>query len=66
METALSELRESGNKKEADIRGFKVDIETIREMIPKVAQLEDLIDNARLWNEIKRLKRLNYKSFKMN
>jgi hypothetical protein len=61
VEKALSELRESKNKREADVRGFKVDIETIRELIPKVVKPQDFIDRARLWNEIKNLKRLNCK-----
>ena len=36
VEKAVSELQESGNRREADIRGFKADIDTIRELIPRV------------------------------
>jgi len=36
VEKAVSELRESGYRREADIRGFKADIDAIRELIPKV------------------------------
>jgi peroxin-14 len=36
VEKAVSELQESGSRREADIRGLKADIDTIRELIPKV------------------------------
>jgi len=36
VEKAVSELKESGNRREADLRGFKADIDSIRELIPKV------------------------------
>ena len=36
VEKAVIELQESGNRREADIRGFKADIDAIRELIPKV------------------------------
>jgi len=67
VEKAVSELKESGNRREADIRGFKADIDSIRELIPKVHPLTlsaRLI--CRLWNGIKRLRRINYKIYRMN
>jgi peroxin-14 len=36
VEKASNELKESGIRREADIRGFKADIDAIRELIPKV------------------------------
>jgi peroxin-14 len=36
VEKAVDELKESGSRREADIRGFKADIDAIRELIPKV------------------------------
>lgn len=36
VEKAVNELKDSGNRREADIRGFKADIDAIRELIPKV------------------------------
>lgn len=36
VEKTVTELRESGSRREADIRGFKSDIDSIKELIPKV------------------------------
>ena len=36
VEKAVEDLQESGKRREADIRSFKADIDTIRELIPKV------------------------------
>jgi len=36
VEKAVSELKESGNRRDASIRSFKADIDSIRELIPKV------------------------------
>ena len=46
VEKAVNELQESGNRREADIRGFKADIDNIRELIPKVSTtpLKDFFD----------------------
>ena len=67
VEKAVSELKESGNRRETDIRGFKTDIDSIRELIPKVPppHIKSKF-NCRLWNGIKRLRRLNYKIYKTN
>jgi peroxin-14 len=65
VEKAVNELRESGNRRESDIRGFKADIDAIRELIPKVSQPAYCVD-IRHWSGIKKLKLLNYKTFRMN
>jgi len=67
VEKAVNELQESGNRREADIRGFKADIDNIRELIPKVSTtpLKDFL-TFRLWKGIRKPKRVNYKIFKMN
>jgi len=36
VEKAVADLEESGKRREADIRSFKADIDSIRELIPKV------------------------------
>lgn len=36
VQKAVLELQESGNRRETDIRGFKADIDAIRELIPRV------------------------------
>ena len=66
VEKAISELQESGNRREADIRGFKADIDAIRELIPRVPIRQKYPVNVRLWKGIKKLKRVNYKIFRMN
>lgn len=67
VEKAVSELKESGNRRDASIRGFKADIDSIRELIPKVqfSQLQWKL-TVRLWNGIKRHKRHNYKIYRTN
>jgi len=42
VEKTVEELRESGRRREADLRSFKSDIDLIRELIPKVSYLFDL------------------------
>jgi septal ring factor EnvC (AmiA/AmiB activator) len=36
VEKAVKELKESGHRREADLRSFKADIDNIRDLIPKV------------------------------
>ena len=36
LEKAVEASQESGSRREADIRGFKTDLDAIRELIPKV------------------------------
>jgi peroxin-14 len=36
VEKAVNDLQESGNRREADIRAFKTDIDSVRELIPRV------------------------------
>ena len=36
VEKAVAELQESGRRREVDLRSFKTDIDSIRELIPKV------------------------------
>jgi peroxin-14 len=36
VEKTVAELQESGRRREADLRSFKTDIDSIRELIPKV------------------------------
>jgi len=57
VEKAVGELQESGNRREADIRGFKADIDNIRELIPRVftTPLKDFFD-FRLWKGIRKPK----------
>jgi len=61
VEKAVRDLRESGSRRESDLRGFKTDIDSIRELIPKAlernkeAQTNQLQD---LQNELKSLKSL--------
>ena len=43
VDKALNEIRAAENRREANIRGFKADIDAIRELIPKVRFLS--------WNE---------------
>jgi peroxin-14 len=39
VEKAVSDLQESGNRRETDLRAFKSDIDSIRELIPKVCPI---------------------------
>ena len=67
VEKAVSELKESGNRRDASIRGFKADIDSIRELIPKVpfCRLQWKL-TVRLWNGIKKHRPCNYKIYRTN
>jgi peroxin-14 len=43
VEKAVSDLRESGSRRESDLRGFKTDIDSIRELIPKVGLVQSVL-----------------------
>jgi len=43
VEKAMEELKESGKRRESDLRSFKADIDMIRELIPKVSIFEMLL-----------------------
>jgi predicted nucleic acid-binding Zn-ribbon protein len=64
VEKAVSDLRESGKQRESDIRGFKADIDSIRELIPKVPHLKCRTDYRR-WNAIRKRRRVSSKIFRM-
>ena len=46
VQKAVLELQESGNRREADIRGFKADIDSIRELIPRVPSSQKYLVNV--------------------
>jgi peroxin-14 len=67
VEKAISDLQESGKRREADIRSFKSDIDNIRELIPKVRTSPGKKKAyGRQWIGIKKLRIYNYKTFRMN
>jgi peroxin-14 len=43
VEKAVRDLRESGSRRESDLRGFKTDIDSIRELIPKVGLVQSVL-----------------------
>jgi peroxin-14 len=67
VEKAVSDLQESGKRREADIRSFKSDIDNIRELIPKVHPTPLKYDaDVRQWIGIKTPRIYNYRIFRMN
>jgi peroxin-14 len=67
VEKAVSDLQESGKRREADIRSFKSDIDNIRELIPKVRTSPGKEKAyGRQWIGIKKPRIYNYKTFRMN
>ena len=67
VEKAVADLQESGRRREADLRSFKSDIDSIRELIPKVWIPFDFdVDFYRRWRGIKRLRRISCRIYRMS
>lgn len=67
VEKAVADLQESGRRRETDLRSFKSDIDSIRELIPKVCIPSYFdIDFDRRWRGIKRLRRISCRIYRMS